>query len=88
MSENSEKNLAKAYLYSKTVPDDAHKERFLEFLRNRYHEEFDLLWVERPKMSGFRLIVGNEIYDWTRKGRVQQLKDMFQTRVMDAVEKE
>ena len=88
MSENLEKNLAKAYLYSNTAPDAAHKERFLDFLRNRYHEEFDLLWVERPKMSGFRLIVGNEIYDWTRKGRVQQLKDMFQTAVMDAVEKE
>lgn len=89
MSEDSKKRLAKAYLYSNTAPNDERKKRFLDFLKNKYQQEFELLWVEDPKISsGFKLIVGNEIYDWTRKGRVQQLKGMFQERVSDAAEKE
>lgn len=89
MSETSKKNLTKAFLYSNTAPDAERKKRFVDFLEKKYHQEFELLWVEDTKISsGFKLIVGNEIYDWTRKGRVQQLKDMFFEKVSDAAEKE
>ncbi len=73
--------MSDAYLYSNVEPDQARKERFENFLKKKYHEDYRLVWVcDKRIMSGFRLEVGTDIYDWTREGRVTQLKEMFKKR--------
>lgn len=66
----------KAVLYSVTAPDAIQEERFKAFLAKKYKEEIDLEWKQSDAFpGGFRLEVGNEIYDWSVNGRFQQLRD-------------
>ena len=69
-------NRLEARLYSKVSPDDKQLERFGRFLKNKYGQEADLVWVESDAFpGGFRLEVGNDIYDWSVGGRFRQLRD-------------
>ncbi|MBQ7900761.1 MAG: F0F1 ATP synthase subunit alpha [Clostridia bacterium] len=73
----NDKNItADAVLYSDTPPDESQKERFRSFLSQKYGQDFDIIWKKSGAFpGGFRLEVGNEIYDWSVNGRFQQLKD-------------
>ena len=65
-----------AYLYAALPPTKEQEERFLTFLKERYHEEFTLEYREsKAYPGGFRLEVGAEVYDWSLSGRFRQLKD-------------
>ena len=65
-----------AYLYAALPPTKEQEERFLAFLKERYHEEFTLEYRESKAYSGgFRLEVGAEVFDWSLSGRFRQLKD-------------
>ena len=65
-----------AYLYAALPPTKEQEERFLAFLKERYHEEFTLEYREsKAYPGGFRLEVGAEVYDWSLSGRFRQLKD-------------
>ena len=70
----SEKKIT-AVLNSDTPPSADQERGFLAFLREKYGAGVDLVWKEdRTLGSGFRLAVGSEVYDWSREGRLTQLK--------------
>lgn len=79
MPEKGAKRNSEAFLYSNAAPDAQRKKRFEDFILKKYGQKYELVWVEDPGiMSGFKLVVGNEVYDWTREGRVEQLKEKLQ----------
>mgnify|MGYP001045318147 CR=1 FL=1 len=67
-------NVTVARLFCVTPPDEARKRGFLDFLRAKYGE-CELEIIEDPALGGgFKLQVGADVYDWSIKGRVEQLK--------------
>lgn len=71
-----EKNKKEAVLYSNTPPTAQQEKRFLEFLTGKYGEGICLVYKKDDKLEGgFRLSVGDEVYDWSREGRFSQLKE-------------
>ena len=85
MPEKGAKRKPEAFLYSNAAPDAQRKKRFEDFLINKYDQEYELVWVADEKItSGFKLIVGNEVYDWTREGRVEQMKEMLRKKIEES----
>ena len=66
---------SKAYIYSASKPSDEQLKRFCAFLKNKYGEKITPEWVESDMYpGGFRLEVGDDVYDWSVSGRLDQLK--------------
>lgn len=66
---------SKAYIYSASKPSDDQIKRFCAFLKNKYGEKITPEWVESDMYpGGFRLEVGDDVYDWSVSGRLDQLK--------------
>ena len=66
----------KALLYSKSAPSQTQNDRFNQFLKSKYNEDFELVWQESDDYpGGFRLVADNDIYDWNNEGRLRQLKE-------------
>lgn len=73
---STEEKILSAVLYSAKEPSKEQKERFGKFLKNKYGEGVELEYVASDDYSGgFRLQVGDDIYDWTLAGRIRQLQD-------------
>lgn len=69
-----------ATLYAAVEPDESRRVRFIDFLKKKYGGDFDLVWEKSDIFgSGFRLEVGEDIYDWTVEGRFRQLKNALQS---------
>ena len=69
----------KAFLYAAKAPDTAQQIRFLRFLKNKYGDEIELVFVEDASLKGgFKLTCGEDVYNWTAEGRLRQLKDMLE----------
>lgn len=84
MPENGEGKRFEAFLYSNSAPDEARKKRFEDFLKKKYHRNYELVFVPDEEIrSGFKLTVGNETYDWTREGRAQQFKEMLHKKAVE-----
>lgn len=67
-----------AQLFCVTPPTAQQKADMLSFLRQKYGEDTELdIITDETIDSGFRLLIGSEIYDWSDKGRIQQLKDQL-----------
>ena len=65
-----------AKLYSAVEPSKEQQKRFGNFLKNKYGQELSLEWVKSDAFpGGFRMEVGNDIYDWSVGGRFRQLRD-------------
>ena len=65
-----------ALLYAAVPPDEAQRTRFLTFLEKKYGPGVELSWQQSDAFpGGFRMEVGDDIYDWSVNGRFQQLKD-------------
>lgn len=65
-----------AKLYSAIEPSKEQQKRFGNFLKNKYGQEVSLEWVKSDAFpGGFRMEVGNDIYDWSVGGRFRQLRD-------------
>lgn len=76
MTQSTNNTLKQAVLYSITAPDEKQELRFKTFLAKKYGEEVELVWQKSNAFpGGFRLEIGNEIYDWSVNGRFQQLRD-------------
>ncbi|SEP81890.1 F-type H+-transporting ATPase subunit alpha [Lachnospiraceae bacterium NE2001] len=74
----AEEKKIKARLYAPTEPDAAQKKRFADFIEKNYGEDIPFEWVEDKNLvSGFKLAVGEEVYDWTNEGRFHQLEEML-----------
>lgn len=79
MTEKNSKKLT-AVLHAAKAPNASQKTRFEAFLRKRYGEDCGLeVRVEPEMQTGFRLVVGNEVYDWTIAGRYEQLLEKLDT---------
>ena len=75
---NTKNKLKTAKLFSKEKPNAEQTERFERFIKSHYGEDCALEWVEDESLSdGFRLEAGEDIYDWSREGRLRQLSDVL-----------
>ena len=65
-----------ALLYSADAPSEAQRQRFADFLARTYpNRTLTLEWKRDMRLKGgFRLEVGSDIYDWSLKGRMAQLR--------------
>lgn len=73
---SNEKDTKLAVLYSDTPPNESQEARFYDFLKHKYGSDIKLTWKQCDDYpGGFRLEVGREVYDWSRNGRFQQLKN-------------
>ena len=73
--EMNDKKLA-ARIYSAVAPSDEQRARFEKFIEKKYGEGVELEWIEADAFpGGFRLEVGNDVYDWSVGGRFRQLRD-------------
>ena len=72
----SERNdVLQAVLLSTTPPTGEQERRFCELLRARYGREIALTWKESEDYPhGFRLMVGEDLFDWSVDGRLRQLR--------------
>jgi F-type H+-transporting ATPase subunit alpha len=69
-------NISKAYLYAETEPTAAQMEGFVKFLSGKYEREITVQWVKSKEFpGGFRLEVGNDVYDWSKEGKFEQLRE-------------
>ncbi len=67
----------KAILYADKMPSPEQAERFAKFLKSKHNVDgYDFVEDSGIK-DGFKLIVGDEIYDWTNEGRLRQLKNFI-----------
>ena len=65
-----------ALLYSADAPSEEQRQRFADFLARPYPDRtLTLEWKRDMRLKGgFRLEVGSDIYDWSLKGRMAQLR--------------
>ena len=71
-----EEVILNAKLYSAVEPSKEQQKRFGNFLKNKYGQEVSLEWIKSDAFpGGFRMEVGNDIYDWSVGGRFRQLRD-------------
>ena len=76
MAQNDKKIIAR--LYASSEPNVEQKERFEKFLSDRYSNVEELQWIEDKSVyPGFKLVVGEEIYNWTKEGRFHQLEKLL-----------
>lgn len=64
-----------AVLYYVTMPDDSQLDGIKAFLKKRFHvSEISISLQEKPELiGGFLLRAGDREYDWSVKGRIEQL---------------
>ena len=76
MSNEQNKKKRRALLRSQTSPTDEQRRRLSAFIRRVYKEDLPLEWEEAPNMrGGFRLEVGQDVYDWSLEGRMRQFEE-------------
>ena len=64
----------KVFLHSAERPDETQEKRLNVFLCKRYGEGAELIWVEDHTLeNGFRLETGDDVFDWSPQGRLNQL---------------
>ena len=67
-----------AVLYSRVPPTEEQENRFCAFLAEKYGTQVTLTWQESEECpNGFRLVVGEEVYDYTAPARLQQFREML-----------
>lgn len=73
---NAKKGERQAILRSAVRPTEKQVERFKGFLLRKYGEEIPFRWEADEKLKGgFRLHVGEDIYDWSIEGRMRQFHE-------------
>ena len=67
-----------AKLIAPSEPDSTQKERLSSFISKKYGIDTEICYVEDKSIeNGFKLIIGEEVYDWTKEGRLHQLEEML-----------
>ena len=75
MSERQKKRGMEAILYSPIEPSPEQRQRLLELLQRKHGQRLTLVWREdRSICSGFRIVAGDDTYDWTEDARLRQLE--------------
>ncbi len=66
-------------IYAAKEPSSEQKDRFVDFLSKKYDKTVDLKWIcDRTLTKGFKLVAGDDIYDWTEAGRFAQFRDLLE----------
>ena len=74
MSNRNDTAVRQAILTSAARPGVAQWSRMEAFLRERYGEDVELVWQKDASLrNGFRLEIGDDVYDWSLEGRMRQL---------------
>ncbi len=66
-------NIDFATIYSSVRPTEEQHERLLSFLQKRFGINELRFSADESIKDGFKLDIGDKIYDWTRSGRLHQL---------------
>ncbi|MBP5608524.1 MAG: F0F1 ATP synthase subunit alpha [Lachnospiraceae bacterium] len=75
----AEKKAPRAYLYAAKKPDTQQEERLKEFIGRRYAKEYELVFRQDEDLgNGFKLVVGDDVYDRSKQGRFAQLKEILE----------
>ena len=76
---SSEQENLQAILRSDVRPSAEQEKRFADFLLRTYRREIPLSWEkDTTLLSGFRLQVGSDVYDWSLEGRLRQFRERLQ----------
>ena len=67
-----------AVLYSAAEPTEEQRRRLEAFILRTAGEALPLTWEKADELRGFRLRVGETVYDWSLAGRVRQLREHMQ----------
>ena len=82
----AEDKKTRALLFAPSKPDAEQTKRLKEFIAKKYGPEIQYQWVEDETLvNGFRLVVGEEVYDWTKEGRLHQLEEMLREMKVEKV---
>ena len=66
----------KAVLQSPAPPTEQQKRRLSAFVERNYGEKLPLEWQAAPELTGgFKLYVGQDVYDWSIEGRMRQFHE-------------
>ncbi len=78
-----------AVIRSSKAPSEAQKARFSAFLEKKYGHPVSIVWEKDASLeNGFRLSVGDEVFDWSVQGRLQQFKDKLDTLSLDQADEQ
>ena len=67
-----------ALLHALTEPDEAQTKKFKDFISKKYGDDTEFKFVKDESVgNGFKLVVGEEVYDWTNEGRFHQFEEML-----------
>ena len=78
-----------AIIRSSKAPSDVQVKRFTEFLSKKYGHPVTLKWEEEASLeNGFRLTIGDEVFDWSVEGRLQQFKNKLETLNLDNIDEQ
>ncbi len=73
--EPKKKRGQEAKLFSPIEPSPEQRQKVQELLQNKYGGRITISWQEDKNIySGFRIIVGDDTYDWTEEARLKQLE--------------
>ena len=77
---NEVKKVLECYIYAAVEPSAEQISGFKDFLANKYkNREIELEFkMDKTIGKGFKLIAGDDIYDWTEVGRFAQFKDFME----------
>ena len=74
----AEEKILCAKLYAPSEPDAAQKSRLNAFISKKYGVDVEIRFIKDESIiNGFKLVVGEEVYDWTKEGRLHQLEEML-----------
>ena len=66
----------KAFLYSAEKPSEDQLVRISKFVSAQYGKDAGIEWVrDESCFPGFKLKIGDDVFDWTKEGRLTQFKD-------------
>ena len=66
-------------IYAAKEPSAEQQSRFVDFLSKKYEKDIDLKWIcDKTLTKGFKLVAGDDIYDWTEAGRFAQFRDLLE----------
>lgn len=84
MKESINNTKLHAILHYVTPPSDKQKKGILDFLENKYGPSELELVTDLSLKGGFILYAGADVYDWSVKGRVEQLRKSLELSNTDA----
>ena len=74
----STEKILRAKIFSSEKPAEEQFSRFEKFIKKHYGESAVLEWVyDETLEDGFRLEAGDDVYDWSREGRLRQLSEVL-----------